>query len=150
MFSTFPKTSINLLETSISSSANALNLDRSKILPFGKGLRKTIMLSFLEINSCKNPDRWTEAHKHILQTDVLTTKSHSLQVGLTKNEVKPLLIYLSNQVQYPLTLRKRPLETIVGKGENAGSQHFLLLPQCFRPFQREIAPSEPQQNCPLQ
>ena len=30
MFSTLPKTKINLLETSILSSANALNLDRSK------------------------------------------------------------------------------------------------------------------------
>ena len=29
------------------------------------------------------------------------------------------------------TLRKKPFENIVGKGENAGNQHFLLLPQCF-------------------
>ena len=26
------------------------------------------------------------------------------------------------------------LENIVGKGENAGHQHFLLFPQCFRSF----------------
>ena len=26
---------------------------------------------------------------------------------------------------------KRNLENIVGKGENAGYQHFLLFPQCF-------------------
>ena len=25
-------------------------------------------------------------------------------------------------------------ENIVGKGENAGNQHFLLFPQCFQPF----------------
>ena len=29
-----------------------------------------------------------------------------------------------------------PLENIVGKGENAGNQHFLLLPQCFLLFQK--------------
>ena len=31
------------------------------------------------------------------------------------------------------TLTKRPFENIVGKGENAGNQHFLLFPQCFLP-----------------
>ena len=38
-----------------------------------------------------------------------------------------------------------PVENIVGKGENAGYQHFLLFPQCFLPYQTEIAPSEPNQ-----
>ena len=28
----------------------------------------------------------------------------------------------------------KPLENIVGKGENAGYQHFLLFPQCFLPI----------------
>ena len=27
-------------------------------------------------------------------------------------------------------------ENIVGKGENAGYQHFLLFPQCFHKFQK--------------
>ena len=26
---------------------------------------------------------------------------------------------------------------IVGKGENAGYQHFLLIPQCVQPYQRQ-------------
>ena len=30
-----------------------------------------------------------------------------------------------------MTLKKMPFEKIVGKGENAGNQHFLLFPQCF-------------------
>ena len=30
-----------------------------------------------------------------------------------------------------MTLRNRPVGDIVGKGENAGNQHFLLFPQCF-------------------
>ena len=29
------------------------------------------------------------------------------------------------------TLMQRPFENVVGKGENAGNQHFLLFPQCF-------------------
>ena len=34
-------------------------------------------------------------------------------------------------------LRKRPFENIVGKGENAGNQHFLLFPQCFLLCERD-------------
>ena len=30
--------------------------------------------------------------------------------------------------------KKRPFENIVGKGENAGNQQFLLFTQCFRPI----------------
>ena len=29
------------------------------------------------------------------------------------------------------TLKRKAYENIVGKGENAGNQHFLLFPQCF-------------------
>ena len=36
-----------------------------------------------------------------------------------------------------MTLKKMAFENIVGKGENAGNQHFLLFPQCFLPYQRE-------------
>ena len=36
------------------------------------------------------------------------------------------------------TLRKRPFENILGKGENAGNQHFLLFPKCFLPFPIQI------------
>ena len=35
-------------------------------------------------------------------------------------------------------LTKNTFENIVGKGENAGYQHFLLFPQCFQPHQTEI------------
>ena len=35
---------------------------------------------------------------------------------------------------------KKPFENIVGKGQNAGHQHFLLFPQCFQPYQRKPAP----------
>ena len=33
-----------------------------------------------------------------------------------------------------MTMKKKPFETIVGKGENDGNQQLLLLPQCFLPF----------------
>ena len=32
----------------------------------------------------------------------------------------------------------KPFENIVGKGENAGNQHFLLFPQCFLPVLKTI------------
>ena len=35
-------------------------------------------------------------------------------------------------------MKQRAFENIVGKGENAGNQHFLLLPQCFLTFQNQI------------
>ena len=34
-------------------------------------------------------------------------------------------------------MKKKAFESIVGKGENAGNQHFILLPQCFLSYQRE-------------
>ena len=38
-----------------------------------------------------------------------------------------------------MTLAKKPFENIVGKGENAGNQHFLLFPQCFLPILYRIS-----------
>ena len=48
----------------------------------------------------------------------------------------PLLIIALNLTLYHTiptltTLRKKPIENIVGKGENAGNQHFLLFPMMF-------------------
>ena len=37
------------------------------------------------------------------------------------------------------TPEEKPLENIVGKGENAGNQHFLLFPQYFLPIPRRIS-----------
>ena len=33
-----------------------------------------------------------------------------------------------------MTLKKKHFKNTVGKGENAGNQHFLLFLQCFLPF----------------
>ena len=37
------------------------------------------------------------------------------------------------------TLDKKHFENIMGKGENAGYQHFLLFSQCFLPFPTQIS-----------
>ena len=38
-------------------------------------------------------------------------------------------------------LVKQPFENIVGKGENAGNQHFLLFLQCFLLYRGEGGPA---------
>ena len=57
--------------------------------------------------------------------------------------------YIPTPSFYPLTLyhtiptlndrEKEAFENIVGKGENAGNQHFLLFPQFFIPFPNQIS-----------
>ena len=44
----------------------------------------------------------------------------------------------------------KAFQNIVGIGENAGNQHFLLLPQCVPPFPNQISVSEPHLFCRLQ
>ena len=36
-------------------------------------------------------------------------------------------------------LYKKRFESIVGKGENAGNQHFVRFPQCFLPILKQIS-----------
>ena len=43
------------------------------------------------------------------------------------------LCTLTSYRKIPLNNKKMLIENIVIKGENAGNQHFLLLPQCFLP-----------------
>ena len=45
----------------------------------------------------------------------------------------------TTQSQLLTTLREKAFENIVEKGENAGNQHFLLFPQCFLPFSKQIS-----------
>ena len=33
---------------------------------------------------------------------------------------------------------EKPFQNIVGKGENAGNQHFSFFPQCFLSYERQI------------
>ena len=48
-----------------------------------------------------------------------------------------------------MTLGKRPFKNIVGKGENAGNQHFLLSPQWFQLFPTQSSISKSQCFLPI-
>ena len=56
----------------------------------------------------------------------------------------------TTQSQLLTTLGKKALENILGKGENAGNQHFLLFPKWFLPFQKQISVFELHLFCGLQ
>ena len=49
---------------------------------------------------------------------------------------------LTKQFHLFTSLRKKPFENIVGEGENAGNQHFLLFPKGFLSCKRQISLSE--------
>ena len=57
---------------------------------------------------------------------------------------------LNHTIPTLFTLRKKPQENIVKKGENAGTQHFLLFPECFLSFLKQILIFKPQLICCLQ
>ena len=56
----------------------------------------------------------------------------------------------TTQSRLLMTLRKRPFKNIVGKGEIAGNQHFLLFPQCFLPIPKQISIFQSHLICRLQ
>ena len=66
------------------------------------------------------------------------------------NNPSPGSEYLIGQSLVLTILKKQPFENTVGKGENAGTQHFLLFPQCFLTFQRQSPLFEPYLFCSLQ
>ena len=85
-------------------------------------------LVFLLVSKAKK----MSPQKNILQVENLFSAKHThCNISLS---FKPLTIYS------PLltTLKKKPLANIVGKGENAGKQHFLLFEQCFLPIPKRI------------
>ena len=49
-----------------------------------------------------------------------------------------------------MTLKNRPFENIVGKGENAGNQNFLLFQQYYLPFPKHISIFQLNLFCHLQ
>ena len=48
------------------------------------------------------------------------------------------LTLITTQSRVLTTLEKKPFESIVGKGENAGNQRLILFPQYFLVFLRQI------------
>ena len=61
-----------------------------------------------------------------------------------------LPIWTSLEFWLLTTLYKKSFENTVGKGENAGNQHFLLFPQCFQPFPKQISIFQSHLFCRLQ
>ena len=112
MFSTLPKTNFTFSFGFILSSANAFNLDQSKILLFGKEL------------------------SHILSsTNTLLWYSPKLSYGYKTCKSSALTLY--HTIPTFNDLGEKLFENIVGKGENAGNQHFLFFPQCFLLFPKQ-------------
>ena len=59
-------------------------------------------------------------------------------------------LLFTTQSRLLTTLKEKAFENIVGKGENAGNQHFLLFPQCFLPFPKQISIFQLHSICRLQ
>ena len=57
---------------------------------------------------------------------------------------------LTTQSRLLIPLERKAFENIVGKGENAGNQHFLLFPQCFLLLPTPNSIFESQLFCQLQ
>ena len=57
--------------------------------------------------------------------------------GFQNNLAHLFALILTTQSQLLTTLRKKFFENIVEKRENADNQHFLLLLQCFLPYQEQ-------------
>ena len=71
----------------------------------------------------------------IILTTIVLSSANASNLDLSK--IFSVLILHQTFPQLSTTLRKKALENTVGKGENAGNQHFLLFPQCFLTNQRE-------------
>ena len=64
---------------------------------------------------------------------------HEPLCSFQEAESSELVSYVFTTLSQLLTtLKKKPFENIVGKGENADIQHFLLFPQCFLPIPKRM------------
>ena len=72
--------------------------------------------------------------------DLLSRKSHlPIWAGLRIFDIWFRVDSFTTNLAWLLkTLRLKPVENIVGKGENAGNQHFLLFPQSFLRYQKNF------------
>ena len=62
---------------------------------------------------------------------------HDLDLELPVYNFQMILLLINslpNDPDFLTTLKKKAVENVVGKGEKAGSQHFLLFPKCFLPI----------------
>ena len=106
-------------------SAICFNLDQSEILSSGNGLRDDQFKTFqsklikksLTLSIFPTGPLWF----NLLPNDKIRRQS-KLKAS-ADDKIKP------TRKQKSVLIR---VENIVGKGENAGYQHFLLCPQCFQ------------------
>ena len=131
MFSTLSKRMFIILSLLIFSSASALNLDYSKILLFGTELRFIfpgygpygLVINVILINQWKFC--CFEIEKLLRINSLPNNKIKDL------SKLKAFADYKINVTQIFNFVLGR-IENIMGKGENAGYQHFLLFPWCFQ------------------
>ena len=62
-------------------------------------------------------------------------------------KIFPSFNFLPHDSQHLTTIRRKPFVNIVGKRENARTLHFLCLPQCFLPYQRQHSSFQPHSFC---
>ena len=109
----------------------------------------SVFLPLTSREACKKSSPWLwkeklclywceKARKH---TCVICRHNVSISSNIS------LLLELSPKVSWPFStqtwlltsLKKKAFENIVGKEENAGNKHFLLFPQCFLLFPKQIS-----------
>ena len=71
----------------------------------------------------------------------LWQKEKMLVISIFFHPIKDKFHHLTLYHTIPtfMTPIEKAFENIVGKGENAGNQHFLLFPQCFLSFTKQIS-----------
>ena len=115
MFSTLPKTNFNFSVTLILSSAYAFNLDKSKILSFGKELTKAA--------------HFLNSYHTVVTLNQSFTDFNPLPDGNILGLPK-LKAFADNKLHFTQNVKVvfHRIKNIVRKEENAGYQHFLLFP----------------------
>ena len=59
--------------------------------------------------------------------------------NLDKSKILSFGKGLNHYLTTLMTLYQKPFQNIMGKGENAGNQHFLPFPKCFLAFPEQIS-----------
>ena len=78
-----------------------------------------------------------------------STRNNNIILSI-KSQAKLKGHFITLQSRLLTTLKKKAFKNIVGKGENAGNQHFLFFPQCFLTFSKRISVFQLHLFCRLQ
>ena len=88
---------------------------------------------------CQNSYPSIRGSKHINQPLYLLDEKIPFLSKFGSNHTHQIcVLHFTTQFLLLTTAKKKALENTVGKGEYSGNQHFLLCPQCFLLYQREI------------